>query len=560
MKTNFLSDSRILWALGLLIIAVYIPGLFVPLMDNDSAHHASIGLHMYLTGNYAFLIDQGQAYLDKPHLLFWLSALSYHIFGVTTFAFKFPSFLFTILCVYSTYRLASLLYNKDTGKLAALILASSCAFVLSNNDVRMEAVLTGSMAFAIWQLCEYTYGRRFLNLVLAALGLALGFSTKGMIGVVIPAVAIFFHLLYRRDWKMIFHWKWLLLVVFFAIFISPVVYCYYLQFDLHPETSVRGVNHISGVKFILWNQNIERMKGEGHTQNRKDFFFYFHTFLWAFLPWSLLSAVAVGSRMKALFKSQFRSIRNFDFLTTGTLIFFMIFFSSSKFKLPHYLNCLFPLFAVLLAGYLLEKYEQKSRFKMIWYIQLVSLILTVVVALVLNLWAFPVTKPAVAAVLFLLAVIWLTTFFIKGRLFYRTLVFTFLGGVFIFASLNMNFYPQLLTYQAGNQLAFAAKDLKIDPQRVKYFLVDDFSFTYDFYTAWEHEAIDKPTLDALIRRKEETWLFTTEEGKSYLEQNNVPFSKIFVNKDYRVSVIKPAFLNPHTRPGTLSEVYLIKIF
>jgi hypothetical protein len=48
-------------------------------MNNNAAHHANIALHMYLTNDYVNLIDQGKDYLDKPHLLFWLAALSYHV-------------------------------------------------------------------------------------------------------------------------------------------------------------------------------------------------------------------------------------------------------------------------------------------------------------------------------------------------------------------------------------------------------------------------------------------------------------------------------------------------
>lgn len=47
-----------------------------------------MALNMNRTGNYAFLVDQGRTYLDKTHLLFWLAAFSYKIFGVTSFAYK----------------------------------------------------------------------------------------------------------------------------------------------------------------------------------------------------------------------------------------------------------------------------------------------------------------------------------------------------------------------------------------------------------------------------------------------------------------------------------------
>src|SRR6185436_13464344 len=117
--------ARVYYFLYILLGLVYVSGLFVPLMDNDSAHHAIIALRMHLTGDYVSLYDYSQDYLDKPHLHFWLSAFSYKIFGVTSFAYKFPSFLFTILGIYSVYRLGKTLYNKEVGKLAALLIASS---------------------------------------------------------------------------------------------------------------------------------------------------------------------------------------------------------------------------------------------------------------------------------------------------------------------------------------------------------------------------------------------------------------------------------------------------
>jgi len=255
LNTPFLSRGVYLFLFSLLGI-VYIIGLFVPLMDNDSAHHANIALRMYLTGDYVNLIDNGKDYLDKPHLHFWLCALSYKIFGVTTFAYKFPSFLFSLLGIYSTYRLGKSLYNNETGKLAALILDSSFAFILANNDVRMDAILTASIAFATWQLVEFIQSKKLLNIAGAAMGLAMGFSTKGHIAVFVPAIAALSYMMFRKEWKLLFTWKWLVLIGLFVVFIAPVVYCYYLQYNLHPEKVVRGKDHINGVKFILLTQSI----------------------------------------------------------------------------------------------------------------------------------------------------------------------------------------------------------------------------------------------------------------------------------------------------------------
>ena len=90
----------------------------------------------------------------------------------------------------------------------------------------------------------------------------------------------------------------------------PVVYCYYLQFDLHPEKTIRGMTNISGVEFILWKQNTERLEGTNFGAGQKDYFFYFHTMLWAFLPWCIITYYAIGSRLKELWKVKFKPAKN----------------------------------------------------------------------------------------------------------------------------------------------------------------------------------------------------------------------------------------------------------
>ena len=148
-------------------------------MDNDSGHHADIALRMYLTGDYVTLYDHRGDYIDKPHFLFWTSALSYHVFGVTSFAYRFPSFLFTILGTYSIFRLAKELYDHETGKLAALVAASSFCYILANNDVRMDAILTAAIAFATWQLVAYIHHRKFIFFAWRRIGISNWFLHKG---------------------------------------------------------------------------------------------------------------------------------------------------------------------------------------------------------------------------------------------------------------------------------------------------------------------------------------------------------------------------------------------
>ncbi len=93
------------------IYLVYGIGLFLDVMDVDATQYASMAREMLETGNYLKLYNRYENYLDKPPLIFWLSALSYKLLGVSNFAYKLPSFLFSLLAAYSTYRLAKLYYG-----------------------------------------------------------------------------------------------------------------------------------------------------------------------------------------------------------------------------------------------------------------------------------------------------------------------------------------------------------------------------------------------------------------------------------------------------------------
>ena len=102
---------------------VYFSGMFIPLMENDSAQHASMAMRMALNDDFFNIYKGENAYLDKPHMHFWLAALSMKIFGINHFAYRIPAFLcIFLLGAFSTKKLADLLYeNKNLGYLASLI-------------------------------------------------------------------------------------------------------------------------------------------------------------------------------------------------------------------------------------------------------------------------------------------------------------------------------------------------------------------------------------------------------------------------------------------------------
>ena len=517
-------------------------------MDNDSAHHANIALHMYLTGNYVDLVDYGKDYLDKPHLHFWSAAFSYKIFGVTGFAYKLPSFLFTILGTYSVFRLGRSLYSRETGRLAALLVASSFSYILANNDVRMDAILTSCIALATWQLVDLVQHKKLINVAGAALGLALGFSTKGHIAVFTPAVAVFFYILYRKEWKIFFSWRWLLLALLFFLFISPVVYCYYLQYNLHPEKIVRGKDHINGVNFILFNQSVERFGGGMGSSGKNDYFFFIHSFLWAFAPWSIIAYIAFYLRLKNFFA------RKDEWLTTGVLATMLVIISFSGFKLPHYLNITFPAAGVMAASYILKISADKKLNKIIFTIQLILSILLLLGAAAINIWAFPVHSPWIlTGVILLLAVVF---YFYRSRIFnslQKAVLIPLSTVVLIFFLLNTNFYPSLLKYQGGNELAFGTRD-KLNPENV-YFWNEHYSSSYNFYTA----TLRKPFTDSALHMGHPVWLLAGERDMDSIREAGYILGNSFEATDYEITRLKLKFIDPAKRNAVCTRMILMQV-
>ena len=161
-----------------LIVIVYILGMFVTLLENDSAQFAVMAMRMVQENDFLNLFKGTEEYLDKPHMHYWLAALSFKIFGIYDWAYRIPGILSILLGAYSCFGLGRLLYNKDVGRFSALIFMTAQTIVLATIDVRTDAVLTGFTIFSIWQLVAYIEKGRLGNIALGAFAAGLAFSTK----------------------------------------------------------------------------------------------------------------------------------------------------------------------------------------------------------------------------------------------------------------------------------------------------------------------------------------------------------------------------------------------
>ncbi|MTI30091.1 ArnT family glycosyltransferase, partial [Xanthovirga aplysinae] len=371
MRLNKGSFPDNVYKLSLLFLSVlHLSGLFTPIIEGDPSLYACISKTMHLTGNYIELFSNGNDWLDKPHLPFWLTALSFKVFGVNDFAYKIPALLFTVLAAFYTYKFARALYNKQVARLAVLSLLAACHLVINNNHVKAEPFLTGFIIASVYYLYKLQHNLNLKNLLLGAMFASFAVMTKGIFVLLPIWSAIGGELLFKRKWKDLFHFKWLLFLLLTLLFITPEVYALYYQFDTHPEKVVFGETGVSGIKFFLWDSQFGRFFNTGPITFGRQFgyFFFLHTLFWAFFPWCVILYYSV---LKTILKREFiKPPRGQEFYNISAALFITVLFSISTFKYPHYIVIAFPFYSILIAQsiYKLSSSQEILFFRITQYI------------------------------------------------------------------------------------------------------------------------------------------------------------------------------------------------
>lgn len=521
------------WLLLLPVVVIYLIGMFIDVMEIDAAQYATMSLEMTETGNYLQLSYRGEDYIDKPPLLFWASALSFNLFGVSNFTYKLPAVLFTLLGLFSTYRLGRMYYGRWTGYFSALILASCHAWFQFNQDVRTDALLAGCTIFAVWQLAEYAATKKILSLLFAGLGVAGAMLAKGPIGIMVPALALGTDLLLKRDWRTLFRWQWLLLVPIVLLFISPMLYGLYQQYDATGGKQTYNGFITSGIRFYFWTQSFGRLTGESSWSNDTSPFYFIHTFLWAFLPWSLLFFIALGKRLKKIIFNGLLIKRRQEALTVGGIIFPWIAFSLSNYKLPHYIFVIFPLVAIMTGAFirkLVKKYERD--FKLIKITQQVISVLLLALGVVLFV-LFPVRDGAVIVISFVGAFMTIYYIVYKGTRFKQILFPSFFAIVTLNFIFNAHLYPALLRYESGNVAGQIAAASKYSLAGLNYA-----PYGMDFYHG---RAVPQYTSTRQIRNEQHgktIWVYTDADGRESIRRDSMIVVKDSVLHHFHVSTLK----------------------
>ncbi|MBZ0248514.1 MAG: glycosyltransferase family 39 protein [Burkholderiales bacterium] len=357
----------VLVLLALLALFVGVDNMQRPLAHPDEGRYSEISREMAASGDWVTPRLNGIKYFEKPPLQYWASAAAFRLFGESPFTARIYTALAGLLALAAVGFTARRLAGTDAALLAVGVLLSSPYFLGMGGVVTLDMGLTAWTTVAVCAFLLAAAGppaecRRWM--LLAWAGMALAVLSKGLIGIVFPAAAVFLHCLVHRDWRLLARLEWARGA---ALFLAITVPWFVLVSAANPEFP----------RFFFVHEHFERFLTKTH--RREEPWWYFWPILFAgFLPWmlALVPAAVEGWRREAAAGFPWR---RFALLWSG---FILLFFSASGSKLPAYILPVFPVFALVLGDWL-ARAEPRRLWKM------VAIVVPLLVVAIALAWGAP---------------------------------------------------------------------------------------------------------------------------------------------------------------------------
>jgi 4-amino-4-deoxy-L-arabinose transferase-like glycosyltransferase len=241
------------------------------------------------------------------------------------------------------------------------------------------------------------------------------------------------------------------------------------------------------------------------------------------------------------------------FTISGSLLTILV-FSFSRFQLPYYTNILFPLLAVLTARFVYECIRSRNKF--FGVTQTVIAFIIPVMGIGLFIFYNPVMPPVFLGVLLILLLLGLIFLPYVARVDRSAIPYLRSGlAILVFnAFLNLVFYPDLLQYQSGNQVAhYANKNHPGEPiGRIGFYMPSG-----EFYLQTHMLRTDT----GLIKSGKfgAGYLFVTADELQQLRVAGIEYNVVKFFPEFHVTMLTLKFLNPATREKELKKNYLVRL-
>ena len=333
------SGSRSRWIAGALLICASIwfagleyRGLFVP----DEGRYADIAREMLDANDWVTPRLNGLKYLEKPPLQYWATAGAFSVLGVDEWTARlwpaYTGFLGIARTAFAGFRLAP----RSSWLPTALTLAGSWGYFLGGQFLTLDMGLTffltvAMLGFLLSRRTGIPLSEERAWMIFAWAGMACAVLSKGIVGIVIPGLALLVYVAIEREVSLLRRLHWVPgLCVFGAIALPWFI----LVQQRNPEF----------FDFFFIREHFERYLLPDH--HRPGPWWYFAPVLLVGLwPWTPSIPAAFARAWRTSAAPGFKLDR-FLVIWAGVVV---AFFSASQSKLPGYILPAVPAILLLFA-------------------------------------------------------------------------------------------------------------------------------------------------------------------------------------------------------------------
>jgi len=312
--------------------------------DSDEGFYAESSREMVASGDWVTPHYNYEPRFQKPILYYWLTSATYLVTGAGEFGARFWAAMAGVGLVLVTAAAGRRWYDETTGLLA--IVATNFGYFSIGRMALPDLPLTFCITLAIWAALVSTLEqerspRKFV--VLAALGLGLGFLMKGPVGLIIPAIVIVPVLMLERRSIGLNPAD---IVLGFLIMIAVAMPWYLLMWSRHGNDYLQS---------FFVGDNLERF-ATSRFNDPRPWWFYLPVVAGGLLPWTPLALVWLGP-ITQLLRGR-RGVGTIDLRLLMWALLPLIFYSISVGKQPRYVLPVLPPLALLLASSIVERTQE----------------------------------------------------------------------------------------------------------------------------------------------------------------------------------------------------------
>jgi 4-amino-4-deoxy-L-arabinose transferase-like glycosyltransferase len=338
---------------GALLVLLVLPALLLypclrfRLLEPDESRYAEVPREMLLRGEWVVPYLQGEPYLDKPPLLYWLVMAAYSVCGVHDWAARLVPALAVHSCLVLAYLFGRRWLQERAAFGGALLLGLAPGFVSMGRLLILDGLLALTATLALFSAFEALRGPRLRWgwWLLAAAACGLGVLTKGPVALLLLAPPLW---LYRRLSGRGGAVSRGALAGFVLVVLALALPWYVAMCRRVPGFAA----------YFFWEHNVQRFVAPA--MHVHGVWFYGPVLLLALLPGTLLALPFVRFLLATDEETARRRPAELGFLLLGGG-WCVLFFSLSTCKLPTYILPALPPLALALGHFLVNSRWGRSR-------------------------------------------------------------------------------------------------------------------------------------------------------------------------------------------------------